>query len=473
MKHKPKAAIPAPRKRRLFRLAPPRTLDRRGGLRAATLSAAEGVDPGRLPELCGLRLPRVHTLAVRGTATGMALLDGRLYITSIDGDEGVLHCFRDGNLVSTVSFTPDGGADEGREILQFNLYSDPSDPLGGEYQHMGLLFPEGLFFPLGTDTPELSALSEKFGMPIPRLSRATVFLSRVFGVCGDRLYASAYNDPQNWNIDTAADTGAANAWSATVQSNTEASGDFRAITCFGGEVLAFKDGFCHVLSGTKNPFRVSDLFAVGAACPRSIAEVGGRLFFADRGQVYRYNGDAVTPIGDALGVSDFTGAIGCAGEGLYYLFLPALGELFAYAVENGAWSSLGRVSGDCPVRFISRGEGGPLLLDAEGKLYSLASGDERQFFCTLSPVTEDGDATMRLCRLVLSLSGEAGDEIRAAFCDLSGRERVLLDTTLSHDGFFRLVGRSFTPADRGGYLSLSGRGALSVQQIELMTETQE
>lgn len=402
----------------------------------------------------------------------MAYLDGRLYITAIEGESGFLHCFRDGVLRTSVSYTPNGGEGELREILQFNLYSDPSDPLGGAYQHMGLLFPDGLYFPLGTDTPTLADLSDKFGRPIPRLERACVYLSRVFGVAGDRLYASAYNDPQNWDVDTATDTGAANAWSATVQSNTEASGDFRAIVSFGGEVLAFKDGFCHVLSGTKNPFRVSDLFAVGAACPRSVAEVGGKLFFADKKQVYRYNGDSVIPIGDGLSVPDFSGSVGCAGDGVYYLFVPEVGELFAYAVEAGAWSSLGRVCGESRLAFAARGEGGPLLLDSAGRLYCFSSRGERRFRCTFAPLTEDGDATMRLCRLVLSLSGGANDEIRAVFCDLSGRERVLLDTTLSQDGFCRLVSRMFTPADRGGYLSLSGKGDLSVQRIELMTETQ-
>ena len=472
--NKPTAALPRERKRRLYRLSLPRTLDRRGGLRAATLLFAEGVDPKRLPELCACHIPTPVALDLAGRPTGMAALDGRLYITTQSGTEAFFHCFRDGILLSRVAFTPTAGEDAAREILQFNLYSDPTDPLGGEYAHMGLLFPEGLYFPLDTDTPSLCELSDKFGMPIPGIERACVFLSRVFGVAGDRLYASAYNDPQNWNVDTATDTGAANAWAATVQSNTEASGDFRALTVFAGEVLAFKDGFCHVISGTKNPFRVGDLLSVGAACPRSVAEVGGKLFFADKKQIYRYNGDSLSPIGDALATEDLSGAVGCAGDGVYYLFLPAAGELFAYAVETGAWSSLGRVCGDSELSFMSRSaEGGALLLDSDGLLYTLNGTGERRFACTFAPIVEDGEATMRIARLVLSLSCEAGSEIRAVFRDFSGRERVLLDGKIKEGGFCRLVSRIFTPADRGGYLSLAGRGDITVQRIELMTETQE
>lgn len=470
----PDAILPSPRARRRLRLALPRTLDRRGGLRPATLAAASGVDPRRLPEISPLFGNSVCALPLSGRVTGMAMLDGRLYITTLSEGVAALHCLREGVLLSSATYTPIGGEEELREIVQFNVYSDPSDPLGGEYRHMGIVFPDGVFFPLGTDTPTLECPEQVDGKPLPRLSHITVHLSRLFGAAGDRLYASAYNDPQDWNVDTVGDAGAANAWATTVQSNTEASGNFCALTVFGGQVHAFKEGFCHVLSGTKNPFRVGDLFAVGAAAPRSLAEVGGRLFFADKKQVYHYSGDTPVPIGEALGDADLSHALGCAGDGLYYLYLPASDEMFVYATERGAWSSLGRVCGEGAVgRFLCRTEGGPLLLDSKNRLHRIGGGEACAFSCTLAPLTEDGEGTARLCRLILTLEGEAGARVSARYTDLSGRGTLLFDTTLPSSGLHRTLSRMFTPADRGGYLSLSVEGRVAVEGIELLLEAQK
>lgn len=471
----PDARVPRARTRRLLRLALPRTLDRRGGLRPATLAAAAGVDPRELPMLAPMPAAEVRALPLSDPATGMAMLDGRLYITTLS-EEGVaqLHTFRDGALVSSVAYTPLSDAGAVREIVQFNVYSDPTDPLGGEYRHMGIIFPDGVFFPLGTDTPTLECPEQTDGRPLPRLSHITVHLSRLFGAAGDRLYASAYNDPQNWNVDTAGDIGAANAWATTVQSNTEASGDFSALTVFGGQVHAFKEGFCHVLSGTKNPFRVGDLFSVGAAAPRSLAEVGGRLYFADREQVYRYNGDTPVAIGAPLGGADLSGALGCAGSGLYYLYLPSLDEMLVLSTDTGAWSSLGRVCGEGAVgRHITCGEDGPLLLDSQNRLHRIGGAGTLAFFCTLAPLTEEGEGTARLCRLLLSVEGEAGARVCAYYTDLSGRRTPLFDMTLPGAGLHRARSRMFTPADRGGYLSLSGEGRVRVEEISLLAEEQK
>lgn len=473
----PDTPVPKARERLRLSLTPPRTLDRRGGLREGTLSAAAGVDPRRLPALCPLPAPAVASLLMRGKPTGMAYLEGRLYVTTFDDVEGgaYLHCYNGTTLTTLVPFDYRYSTDDVREIVQFNLYSDPLGASEPKFRHMGLLFPDGIAFPLGTDAPVPEALAAS-GSQMPRLSHVCVHLSRLFGTDGDRIYASAYNDPRNFNVDTATDTGAANAWAAAVQSNTAASGDFAALTVFGGQVHAFKEGFCHLLSGTKNPFRISDLFAVGAACPRSIAEVGGKLFFADRSRVYRYNGDTLTPIGDALGERDLSGALGCAHEGMYLLYLPRLRELFAYAPENGAWSSLGRVAGEGEVRFLVGSPKGALLLDDAGKLYTLGvtdTADPPRFTCSFAPITAEGETLLRLSRLSLAVEGEAGARVRAAYTDLSGRERPLLDATLARTGLCRLHSRMFTPADHGGEISLVCEGALSVQKIELTVETQE
>ena len=470
MKHLPDVWLPTPRAHRYKRVSPPATLDLRGGLRGGTLSAAEGVDPRRLPELAPLSTHTATPLPLRGRPTGMAALGGRLYISTLDGGTGVLHCLRDGALLCAVEYTPIGGADEEREIVQFNVYSNPADPLGGEYRHMGIIFPDGVFFPLDTDELSVETPEQTLGKMMPRLSHICVHLSRLFGVADDRIYASAYNDPQDWNIDTATDAGAQNAWAATVQSNTASGGDFTAIAVFGGQIHAFKEGFCHVLSGTKNPFRVGDLFPVGAAAPRSVAEVGGKLFFADRTQLWRYNGDALTPIADPLGGRDLSGALGCAGDGIYYLCLPSTGEVFLFATESGAWSSLGCVCEAGTARFMTKSEAGALLLDDAGTLYTLAGGANVGFTCALAPLVCEGEDLLRLARLVLSVEGEAGAEITAAFSDLSGREYPLLEATLPKGGLSRLSSRMFTPADRGGFVTLSVRGQAAIQRIELATE---
>ena len=518
MKTMPSAPIPAPRKRVHLRLSPPRTLDRRGGLSTGALTAAAGVDPRRLPRLSPLPPPHVKTLAIEGSVTGMAYLEGRLYVCTIDeAGRGIFYCFVRGDATTITSYTPAHSLYAEREILQFNLYSDPTDPTGGHFRRMGLIFPDGLAFPLDTDAPVLERLARD-DRPLPRLFHPCVHLSRLFGTDGDRIYASAYNDPRNFDLDTATDAGAANAWVASVQSNTSAGGDFTALTVFGGALHAFKEGFCHILSGTKNPFRVSDLFAVGTPSPASIAEVGGKLFFADEKEVYRYNGDTLTPIGGPLGERDLSGARGCACAGMDALYLPAAGELFLYAPESGAWSSHGRVAGERQVRFLCPIPRGMLLLDDAANLYAIGEADPfripdpteatdalteadpteataptgetdaigatnaistglspatPRFSCAFAPIVGEGEVLLRLCRLSLTVEGEAGARVRAYYKDLSGREQALLDTTLSHTGLSRLCTRMFTPADRGGRICLCCEGQVSCEELSLLLEAQE
>ena len=118
--------------------------------------------------------------------------------------------------------------------------------------------------------------------PMPDIRYATVHMSRVFGVDGDRVYASAFNDCSNWELDTASDIGAENAWATTSQSNTRAIGGFSAVACCDGYAVCFRDDFMQQVYNNKNPFRLVDIGAWGCIDGYSHTQFASALAFASR-----------------------------------------------------------------------------------------------------------------------------------------------------------------------------------------------
>ena len=208
----------------------------------------------------------------------------------------------------------------------------------------------------------------------PEIEYALVHVSRVFGVGKGRVYVSGYNDYTNWNLDTADEYNESNAWTSTSQSNTKSSGQFTGIALCGGHVICFKEDFMHEIYNTKNPFRILDIFEDGAIDHRSIADVGGRLFFAGRDSVKRYTGSNPQILSQPLDLSGIEYAVAGSDERFYYIYCESSGgaQLFTYDTLTDWWSQQ-----DAPGKILSfaRVKGGMFcLVDGKG-IFRMDTGE--------------------------------------------------------------------------------------------------
>lgn len=449
---------PAPRTR-VRRLTGTAGLDRRPGAGEGSAEDLQGFDPRVFPSLSTIKQPIPILRDMPGNHLSLHAVGTSLFIVYEEGGTVYLWRRRENGEETRVAMTTEN-LTAPRTILPFNRYSDPEDPLSGSWRHMAVVYPDGLWFEPEAEEISFETLTGTGGAP--EIEHACVHLSRVFGAKGDRLYACAYNDPGNWNLDTASDVSAANAWASTVQSNTNATGDFTALCVYDGHVLAFKRGFCHILNNNKNPFRVADLLTLGTADARTVAEVEGKLFFVGEDGVYRYNGAAATLISGPLGELDYTGALAAGVGGLYYLYLPTERRVYLYAESTGAWSSFARFAFGTLVGMATDGKRCWMLSD-RGDLYATDSSDFGLF--TLVTTVAVADAIGRPCRFSIALTADPGD-LEVKYTDTSGRT-TLLQSAEDMYGTVRLISRVFTPADYGGKLTLSGVGTVTVHEMAL------
>lgn len=285
-----------------------------------------------------------------------------------------------------------------RCVVQFNVYTNPTDPISGAYDKRLLIFPDKKAMDLevsgdnfqidnmdetmtikkftpaeGTDLPSdklshnycyistatqkiykwvddhsdssKSGWQETVPPSIPPIKHATVHLSRLFGVDDGRVYASGFNDYANWNLDTVDEYNESNAWCSPAQSNTKADGKFTGITTYQGHVICFKRGFMHEIYNTKNPFRIQDIFADGTIDHRTVQEVNGKLIFVSDDDVKVYTGSNPRSIGYNLNISKFIDAVSGADDRCYYLYCQATDcngktsrRLLVYDTYTDAWS---------------------------------------------------------------------------------------------------------------------------------------
>ncbi len=237
-----------------------------------------------------------------------------------------------------------------RSIVQFNVAVNTENIVAAEYVRKLLIFPDKQsvnFDPaddetgfalsglegVQTETDEEGKTTTKT-IAFPDIKYATVYGSRLFGVDDEKVYASAFNNYANWDLDTADDTSEAHAWVSMTQSNVKADGYFTGIYTYDNHVVLFKKDFTQLVYNNKNPFRVVDLTAYGADNPYAIAEAGGVLFFASSDNVYAFTGGTPKAIGDELGIANYSGVT--LGSFKDKLYMCVGEELYLY--RDGVWS---------------------------------------------------------------------------------------------------------------------------------------
>ena len=229
----------------------------------------------------------------------------------------------------------DGTDRRERCIVPFNRYTAPLDPLSGSYEKLLLFFPDKKCCFAEFDAHiEFRDISEA---PMPDIKYAAVHLSRVFGVDGDRIYASAFNDCGDYELDTASDIGASNAWATTSQSDTRASGGFTAVACCDGYAVCFRRDFMQQIYNSKNPFRVVDIGTWGCIDNFSHCTWNSTLAFASDTGIWLYSGGYPRLISEDLGIKDYSGTRLAANRDQLYAFIPSEGRVFTYENTGNSW----------------------------------------------------------------------------------------------------------------------------------------
>lgn len=221
-----------------------------------------------------------------------------------------------------------------RTAVQFNVATNTTNIINAEFDRRILIFPDAYSMPFKPTSDFAPAF---LGTSYPGLKCTVVYGSRVFGVDDNLVYASAYNDYADWELDTATDFSSGNAWASMSQANVRADGVFTAISSHDNHVVLFKKDFMQLVYGDENPFRIIDVGSYGCDNPYAVAELNGILYFASSDALYRYAGSTPRNISDELELDSLRGAVVGAYKDSVYLFVG--NELFV--LKAGVWASLG------------------------------------------------------------------------------------------------------------------------------------
>ena len=181
---------------------------------------------------------------------------------------------------------------------------------------------------------------EKRIEPFPKTSNVCVAHQRLFGIDEGRVFASGYNDYANWNLDTADSYSAENAWMSSTQSSD--GGRNVGIIAYGGSVYVFKEESTLEIINTKNPFRMNEIFSVGAMDQKGIQVVGNYLIFVSHDGVKLYNGTSLRDIGYKLNIEKVNSAVTGTDGRKFYMSAEINDEgkkrLFVYDSLTGFWA---------------------------------------------------------------------------------------------------------------------------------------
>ena len=208
------------------------------------------------------------------------------------------------------------------------------------------------------------SLAEKSTL-IPEMDGAVQHFERLFGFKGEKLYASSVGDCTSYTegVDNLPATAA---W----QTVTSERGGFTAIASFDGEVVAFTKSSMMTVRGTLLPFSVSYVGAYGCENQSALTVLGGYLYFASMGGIFRYNGSSVKCISRALS-SDiaFEKAHLSTADGKICALFNGYDGLFVYEPQSECWT---RQRGNSVTAISPSGDGGSLFYYKNGyKLYDV------------------------------------------------------------------------------------------------------
>ena len=162
----------------------------------------------------------------------------------------------------------------------------------------------------------------------PKLTDVTVAYNRLWGVAGNRVYASKLARPFSFSE---YDGGESDAWWA----DTDDSSDFTAITSLNGRIVAFKPTSTFEIYGTVNPYTIKNVsLSMGCISRDSAKEANGVLFISSKEGITVYGGAKFVNIGKPLN-SICENACGVGIGSKYYMYSD--GKLYKYDYYTGIW----------------------------------------------------------------------------------------------------------------------------------------
>lgn len=189
---------------------------------------------------------------------------------------------------------------------------------------------------------------------VPAFTDATVVYNRMWGVLGNRIYASKLANPFAFKE---SDGTSSDAWWA----DTEDSNDFTAVSSLNGRVVAFKKTATYEIYGTVAPYTVKDVSrSLGCIDKKSLKEVNGVLFLLTTEGINVYGGSKFVNINDELGFFA-ENACGMGQGSKYYALIDGL--VYKYNYYSGYWTCVT----DYPLKR---------LLEVSGEVFGLTSGGE-------------------------------------------------------------------------------------------------
>ncbi|MCL1819424.1 MAG: hypothetical protein FWG36_02065 [Oscillospiraceae bacterium] len=209
--------------------------------------------------------------------------------------------------------------------------------------------------------------------------------NRLWGCAGSTIYSSKLGDIFNWNVFDGLDT---DSYAADVGS----AGIFTACVSFLGHPVFFKEENIYKVYGSfPSNFEVMGSASLGVAegSSRSLAISSEMLFYLSRAGVMVYSGGIPQPVGGALGLERFSGAVGGSDGLKYYISMAVVGDavlsvpqttgdgetradndrpykLYVYDPQKRTWHT----EDETNVKYFARSGGNLYFLNDEGEIWA-------------------------------------------------------------------------------------------------------
>ena len=235
---------------------------------------------------------------------------------------------------------------------------------------------------------DISALTSEMGpITIQRVSGAygfeyiTASGNRLWAVKGDRIYASKWGDPTDFESSTGTQV---DPWQTQISSD----GEWTGMIEYSGNVLCFKEDMLHMVMGTlPENYRCYDYNVAGIkkGCAESAVIINEVLYYYGIEGVYRYSGNVPVLITQNFGLRVYNDAV-AGSDGIRY-YISAKGDswdMHVYDTVKGIWMR----EDELEVIQFAKYLGKLYALTTDGRFIMLGNGDMRSIDTSL-----DGDET--------------------------------------------------------------------------------
>ena len=391
------------------------------------------------------------------------------YYEQSDEDKGRTYYKKQNNTYTAV---PDEKIKSGDNVSEYYIFTNDYAPKIGKAQgYYKNTYPGKEYVYIYSDEESKWIVTQN--PACPKLKYITTHLGRLCGVDDSRVYVSGFGDNTNWTLDAADDSNEKNAWVSMSQSNSSRDGNFSGIAVYDNHVLCFKKDYMHEIYGTKNPFRLYDIYADGTIDNRSIREVAGRLIFVSDSGVKMYTGSAPKDIGYKLGCDKFTDAVSGSDGRFYYLFCYTNDgrHLFVYDVSVGEWAERGTES---DVIGFASNDTGMYMLCRNGYIYRLSTKDYSHSWSFETDITANKTANIKHIRkiqLMAEFKSGASLKIYGIYQNSSdgtssGKEVLLYESPVGILGRHAIRFKPRMTAECTFKLRFEGSGYIKLYQME-------